>query len=90
MVGTLENKTPGAALEPCHLKIKQLSTDILKFSTKHKANHFTLNCSMVPYTFLLIFHAGAHRLDSNNFWNVSDKEKTASSVHVSRLSFRFL
>ena len=36
-------------------KIKQLSTDILKFRAKHKDNPFTLNCSVVPRSFLLYF-----------------------------------
>ena len=89
-VGTLKNEIPGAALELCQLKIKQFSPDILKFSTKHEENPFTLNCFMVPRTFLFIFHAGSCRLGSNNFRNSSYKENTASSVHVSRLSFRFL
>ena len=35
---------------------------------------------MVPRTFLFIFHAGSRRLDSNNFWNSSYKEKTAGSA----------
>ena len=34
-VATLKNEIPGAALEPCQLKVKQFSPDILKF--KHKA-----------------------------------------------------
>ena len=85
-VGTLGNKIPGATLEPCQLKIKQFSPDILKFSTKHKDNPFTLNCSMVPRTFLFIFHAGSRRLGSNSFRNSSYKEKTNASAHVSTLS----
>ena len=32
--GTLKNEISGTALEPGKLKIKQLSPDILKFSTK--------------------------------------------------------
>ena len=40
------------------VKIKQFSLDILKFSTKHENNLFTLKCFMVPHTFLFIFHAG--------------------------------
>ena len=47
-VGTLKNEIPGAALELCQLKLKQFSPDILKFSTKHEDNPFTLNCFMVP------------------------------------------
>ena len=89
-VGTPKNEIPGAALELCQLKLKQFSPDILKFSTKHEDNPFTLNCFMVPRTFLFIFHAGSRRLGSNNFRNSSFKEKTAGSVRVSRLSFRFL
>ena len=73
-VGTRENENPGAAMKPCQLEIKQLSPDILKFSTEHKDNPFTLNCSMVPRTFLFIFHAGSRRMGSNNFWNSSYKE----------------
>ena len=89
-VGTLKNEIPEAALELCQLKIKQLLPDILKFSTKHEDNPFTLNCYMVPRTFLFIFHAGSRRLGSNNFRNSSYKEKTDGSARVSRLSFRFL
>ena len=61
-VGTLKNEIPGAALELCQLKIKQFSPGILKFSTKHEDNPFTLNCYMVPCTFLFILHAGSRRL----------------------------
>ena len=89
-VGTLVNEIPGAALEPCQLKIKQFSPDTLKLSTKHKDNPFTLNCSMVPRTFLFIFHAGSRRLGSKNFRKSSYREKTAGLVRFSRLSFRFL
>ena len=89
-VGTPKNEIPGAALELCQLKLKQFSPDILKFSTKHEDNPFTLNCFMVPRTFLFIFHAGSRRLGSNNFGNSSYKEKTAGSVCVSRLLLRFL
>ena len=89
-VGTPKNENPGAALELCQLKIKQFSPEILKFSTKYDDNPFTLNCYMVPCTFLFIFHAGLRRLGSNNFGNSSYKEKTAGSSRVSRLSFRFL
>ena len=81
-VGTLVNEIPGAALEPCQLKIKQFSPEILKFSTKHKYIPFTLNYSMVLRTFLFIFHAGLCRLDSNNFRNSSYKEKAAGSVYL--------
>ena len=73
---TLKNEIPGAALELYQLKIKQFSQDILKFSTKHEDNPFTLNCFMVPRTFLFIFHAGLRRLGSNNSRNTSYKEKT--------------
>ena len=88
--GTPKNEIPGAALELCQLKLKQFSPDILKFSTKHEDNPFTLNCYMVPRTFLFIFHAGWRRLGSNNFRNSSYKEKMAGSARVSRLSFRFV
>ena len=89
-VDTLKNEIPGAALELCQLKIKQFSPEILKFSTKHEDNPFTLNYYMVTRTFLFTFHAGSRRLGSNNFWNSSYKEKTAGSARVLRLSFRFL
>ena len=75
-VGTLKNEIQGAALEPFQLKIKHFSPNIFKFTTKRKDNAFTLNCSMVPRTFLFTFHAGSRRLGSNNFWNSSYKEKT--------------
>ena len=88
--GTPKNEIPGAALGLCQLKIKQFSPDILKFSTKHEENPFTLNCFMVPHSFLFILHAGSCRLGTNNFWNSSYKEKMAGSARVSRLSFRFL
>ena len=88
--GTPKNEIPGVALELCLLKIKQFPPDILKFSTKHEENPFTLNCFMVPRTLLLIFDAGSRRLGSNNFRKSSYKEKTAGSARVSRLSFRFL
>ena len=89
-VGTLKIEIPGAALELCQLKLKQFSPDILKFSTEHEDNPFTLNCFMVPHTFLLIFHASSRRLGSNNSRNSSYKEKTAGMARVSRLSFRIL
>ena len=89
-VGTLKNEIPGAALELYQLKIKQFSPDILKFSTKHEYDPFTLNYFMVPRNFLFIFHAGSGRLSSNNFQNSSYKEKTAGSARVSRISFCFL
>ena len=54
-VGTLKNEIPEAALELCHMKIKQLSPEILKFRTKHKDNPFTLNCSVVSAAFCLYF-----------------------------------
>ena len=82
--GTPKNEIPGAALELCQLKLKQFSPDILKFSTKHEDNPFTLNCFMVPRTFLFIFHAGSRRLGSNNFWNSSYIEKTAGLARFSR------
>ena len=88
--GTPKNEIPGVALELCQLKIKQFSPEILKFSTKHEDNPFTLNCYMVPCTFLFIFHAGSRRLGSNNFRDPSYKEKTTGSARVSGLSFCFL
>ena len=81
-VGTLNNEIPGAALELCQLKLKHFSPDILKFSTKHEDNPFTLNCFMVPRSCLFIFDAGSRRLGSNDFWNLSYKEKTAGSARV--------
>ena len=89
-VGTPKNEIPGAVLELCQLKIKQFSPEILKFSIKHENNPFTLNCYMVPPTFLFIFHAGSRRLGSNNVWNSRYKEKTTGPARVSGLSFRFL
>ena len=88
--GIPKNEIPGTALELCQLKIKQFSLNILKFKTKHKDNPFTLNCFMVPHSFLFMFYAGSRRLGSSNFRNSSYKEKTADSARVSRLSFRFL
>ena len=73
-VGTLKNEIPGAALELCQLKIKQLSPDILKFRKKHEDNPFTLNYSVVPRS-LFAFHAVSHGLGSNNSRNSSYKEK---------------
>ena len=79
-VGTLvKNEIPEAALELCQLNIKQLSPDILKFRTKHEDNPFIFNCSMVPRSFLFIFHAGLRWLGSNDFRKSSYKEKTAFS-----------
>ena len=59
-VGTLEKEIPGAALEPCQLKNKQFLPDILKFSTKHKENPFTLNYSVVPCIFFGLYFMQAH------------------------------
>ena len=53
------------------VKIKQFSPEILKLNTKHENNPFTLNCYMVPRSFLFIFHAGSRRLSSNIFRNSS-------------------
>ena len=44
------------------MSVKQFPPGILKFSTKHEDNPFTLNCYMVPCTFLFIFYAGSRRL----------------------------
>ena len=74
-VGTLKNEIPEAVLELCQLKIKQLSPDILKFRTKHKDKPFILNCSVVPRSFLFVFHAGLRGLGSNNFRNTSYKKR---------------
>ena len=84
-VATLKNEVEGAALEPCQLKIKQFSQDILKFSTKGK-----YNLLLLTVLWLFIFHADSRRMGSNNFRNSSYKEKTAGSARVSKLSFRFL
>ena len=89
-VGTLKHEIPGTALELCQLKRQQFSPDILKFSTKHEDNPFTLNCFMVPRTCLFIFDADSRRLGSNNFRNSGYKEKAAGLALVSKLSFRFL
>ena len=89
-VGTLVNEIPGAALEPCQLKIKQFSPYILKFSTKHKDYPFTLKYSMVSRTVWFIFHADLRRPGSNSFQHSSYKEKKVASAHVSRLSSPFL
>ena len=70
-VGTLKNETLRAALELWQLKTEHFLPGILKFSTKHEDNHFTLNCSMVPRMFLFIFHAGSRGLGSKNFRNSS-------------------
>ena len=43
---------------PGTIKIKQLSPDILKFSTKHENSPFTLNYSMVPHSLYLYFMQG--------------------------------
>ena len=84
-VATLKNEVVGAALEPCQLKIKQFSQDILKFSTKRK-----YNLLLLTVLWLFIFHADSRRMGSNNFRNSSYKEKTVGSARVSKLSFRFL
>ena len=74
-VGTQKNEIVGAALELCQLKIEHFSPGILKFNTKHEDTPFTLNCSMVPCTFLFIFHASLCGLGSKNFRNSSYKKK---------------
>ena len=89
-VGTLKIEIPEATLELCHLKIKQLSLDILKFRTNHEDNPFTLNCSVVLRSFLFVFHAGSSGQGSNDSRSSSYKEKAAGSARVSRLSFSFL
>ena len=75
-VDSQKNEIPEAAPELCHLKSKQFSPDILKFRTKHEDNPFSLNCSMVPHSFLFIFHPGSRGVGSNDFWKSSYKEKT--------------
>ena len=88
--GTLKNNIQGAALELCQLKTQQFSPKILKFSTKHEDNPFTLNCFTVRRTFIFIIHAGLRSLGSSNFQNSSYKQKTDSSGHAFKVSFRFL
>ena len=56
------------------VKIKQFSLEILKLNTKHENNPFTLNCYMVPRSFLFMFHADSRRLGSYIFWNSSYQE----------------
>ena len=70
----IKNEIPEVAMELWQLKIKQLSPDILKFRTKHEDNPFTLNCSVVPRSFLFVFHAGSRGLGSNNSRNSSYKK----------------
>ena len=57
IAATPKNEIPGAALELCQLKIRPFSSDIFKFSTKHKENPFNLNWFIVTRTFFFIFHA---------------------------------
>ena len=71
------------------MPVKQLSPDIPKFRTKHEDNPFTLNCSVVPRSFLFVFHVGLRGLGSNNSRNSSYKEKAAGSARVSRLSVSY-
>ena len=85
-LGTPKSDIPGAALELCQLKTKQFSPEILKLSTKHKDNPFTLNCFLVHCTFLFIFHAGSREI----FGSQVIKKKPAGSACVSRLSFCLL
>ena len=47
--GTLKSEIPGAALKLCQVMPGYVSPDILKFSTKHKDNYFTLNYFLVPF-----------------------------------------
>ena len=74
----------------CCLGHVQFSTGILKFSTNHKDNPFTFNCSKTSWTFLFIFHAGSHGLGSKNFWNSNYKEKTTNLTRVSKIIFPLL
>ena len=57
-VGTLKNEIPGTSPEFCQLKIKEALTRHSQIRTKHEDNPFIFNCSMVPRSFLFIFHAG--------------------------------
>ena len=90
IVGTRKHEIPGAALDMCKLNIEQFSTGILKFSTNHEDNPFTLNCSKISWTFLFIFYAGSHGLGSKNFRNSNYKKKRPIQPVFPRLSFRFL
>ena len=83
--GTPKNEIPGAPLELCQLKIEQFSPGILKFSTKHEDNPFTLNCYMVPRTFCLYFMQA--RVD----WVlIIFGTQVIKKKRPVRLSFRFL
>ena len=62
---------------------------ILKFTTKHEDNPFTLNCFMVPRTCLFIFDAGSRRLGSN-FRNSSCKNKNGRFGPCFQTNFPFL
>ena len=71
-VGTPKKEIREAALEQRQLKIEQFSSGIVRFSTKHEDNSFTLCSTKLFYvspTFLFIFHAGSHRLGPKNFRN---------------------
>ena len=89
-VVTLKNEILGAALELCQLKLKQFSPYILKFSTKHEDNPFTLNCFMVPRTCLFIFDAGSRRLGSNNFRSSIYKKRNGRFGPCFQTIFPFL
>ena len=54
-VGTPKKEIREAALEQRQLKIEQFSSGIVRFSTRHEDNSFTLNCSMFPPLFCLYF-----------------------------------
>ena len=90
IVGTRKHEIPGAALDMCKLNIEQFSTGILKFSTNHEDNPFTLNCSKISWTFLFIFHAGSHGLGFKNFQNSTYKEKMTNMTRVSKIIFPLL
>ena len=74
-IGTLKNEILGAVLELCQLQIEHFSTGILKFSSKHEDNPFTLNCSTFSHTLSFIFHAGLCGLGSKNFGTQVTKKK---------------
>ena len=61
----------------------QFSSGILKFGIKHVVNPLNFKVLKFPALFILVFYAGLHELDSNNFWNSSYKEKTAGLARVS-------
>ena len=61
-VGTLKNEIPGAALELCHLKIKQFPAGTLKFSTQSTKIIFSLETVLwfLPLYYLYFTQAGVY------------------------------